>query len=71
MILANTFAESIVAAIPLVIVFGLFVAAPFARRSRGRCDLEGIAATQTEILDELRALRGRLDEVQRVLTTVE
>ncbi|MCU1344611.1 MAG: hypothetical protein JWL70_877 [Acidimicrobiia bacterium] len=78
MILASDLPQSIELAIPIVTVFGLFVVGPIARRkyrtsveSQSPEELRSIATTQTRILDELHAVRLRLDEVERVLATVD
>jgi hypothetical protein len=63
--------------IPLVIVFGIFVVGPLTGRHRRppwemfMHDKDEIAETQKQILAELEAVRARLDEIERVLTTVD
>jgi hypothetical protein len=66
--------------IPLVVVFGIFVVGPLTRRGQPhRWDMMSAAGsrakelldTQKRILDELETVRKRLDDIERVLTTVD
>ena len=78
MIATTSWLAAMGAAIPLVIVFGIFVVSPLTQRKRGHAWVAGsseqarkVEDTQTQILEEVRALRAQLDEVQRVLAAVE
>jgi type II secretory pathway component PulM len=74
--LATSFYDSLGVLIPLVIVFGIFVVRPLARRGApADWYLHGqrgdLAETQQRILSEVEAIRARLDHIEQVLTTVE
>jgi hypothetical protein len=78
MILASDLSDVLGITIPLVIVFGIFIVGPLTRRRYGHAwprvsatRLDAIVEKQTQILEELRAVRARLDEVEHVLATVE
>jgi hypothetical protein len=78
MILASDLSDAFGIAIPLVIVFGIFILGPLTRRRfrhewprTSTTRLEAIAEKQTQILEELRAVRARLDEVEHVLASVD
>jgi hypothetical protein len=78
MIATSSWIEGLGVAIPLVIVFGIFVVSPLVHRNRWQAwsSTSGersrlLAENQKQILDEIRAVRAQLDEVQRVLAAVE
>jgi hypothetical protein len=78
MIATSTWISALGVAIPLVVVFGIFVVSPLAHRGAWRESRSGAAErsrqvdeTQARILDEIRGLRAQLDEIQRVLSAVE
>jgi hypothetical protein len=64
-------------AIPLVIVVGIFVVRPLTwRRASERSQqlarqLDSVIDAQTKALDELQAIRARLDAVEQTLAAVE
>jgi hypothetical protein len=80
MILADSVLSGLGLAIPIIVVFGIFVVRPIVFRRTGyppwrRGDdskrFDSIAEMQTEMLAELKAVRAKLDEVDRVLASVE
>jgi hypothetical protein len=83
MILADSIMSGLGIAIPIIVVFGIFVVRPLAYRRSGYPPspsrrwgadskrLDAIVETQTQVLAELQAMRAKLDEVDRVLASVE
>lgn len=76
MVLASSI-DNLGVLIPIIVVFGIFVVGPLARRGRRPWDhhLGGdtskLADTQQQILDELRTVSSRLDQIEQVLSSVD
>ena len=78
MLATNTVVQGLGLAIPLVVVVGIFIVSPLAHRNRWHAwkassgdQTRSLEETQQKILEEVRALRTQLEEVQRVLASVE
>jgi len=75
---AADWTEALGVGIPLIIVFGIFIVWPLTGRRHARAragdltqQLTTVAETQAKILDELHAIRARIDGVEETLASVE